>query len=318
MAGQTRRNSGGSSVAEARFIVLTGLSGAGKSHAIRALEDLGYFCVDNLPMALVPAVAALATRVGSDLEKVAIVIDVREGLQLGEFPAVFRRLRRQRGLKPVLLFLDATDEALVRRFSETRRPHPLAHDRPVIEGIREERRLLQPIRDLADEIIDTTTLTVHGLRDAFVSRARASSRASRMQVTFLSFGFKHGVPPESDLVLDVRFLQNPHFVPRLRRLSGLDEPVKRFMARHPGTDETIVRFSSLLQFLIPHYVREGKSYLTVSVGCTGGRHRSVYMAEALRRAIGAVEGVRYHVRHRDLALEDGRALSGSGGERRQA
>jgi len=298
-----KRGSGvGARVAEARFVILTGLSGSGKSHAIRALEDLGYFCVDNLPVTLVSTVASLASRAGSDLEKVAIVVDVREGTQLSEFPTVFRRVRRVRGLKPLLIFLDANDDTLIRRFSETRRPHPLAHDRPILEGIREERRLLRPIRKLADEIIDTSAFTVHELREAFLSMSRQSGRASMMQVTFLSFGFKHGVPPESDLVLDVRFLPNPHFVPRFRRMSGLDDEVVSFMNSHPVTLDTIVRFTTLLKFLIPLYAHEGKSYLTVSIGCTGGRHRSVYVAETLRKTIGPIDAARYHVRHRDMAL----------------
>ncbi|MCX6544457.1 MAG: RNase adapter RapZ [Acidobacteria bacterium] len=298
-----RRGKGvGARVAEARFVVLTGLSGAGKSHAIRALEDLGYFCVDNLPLTLVPAIASLASRAGSDLEKVAIVVDVREGSQLAEFPSVFRRVQRIRGLKPLLIYLDANDDTLVRRFSETRRPHPLAHDRPILEGIREERRRLRPIRKLADEIIDTSAFTVHELREAFLAMSRQSGRAAIMQVNFLSFGFKHGVPPESDLVLDVRFLPNPHFVPRCRRMTGLDAAVVRFMNSHPVTLETIGRFVTLLKFLVPLYAHEGKSYLTVSVGCTGGRHRSVYVAEALRKSIGPIQGARFHVRHRDMEL----------------
>jgi UPF0042 nucleotide-binding protein len=292
----------GARVAEARFVILTGVSGAGKSHAIRALEDLGYFCVDNLPVTLVSTLAALASRAGSDLEKVAIVVDVREGTRLSEFPSVFRRVRRVRDLKPLLIYLDADDDTLVRRFSETRRPHPLAHDRPILEGIREERRLLRPIRRLADEIIDTSAFTVHELRDTFLSMSRQSGRASRLQITFLSFGFKHGVPPESDLVFDVRFLPNPHFVPRFRWMSGLDDGVVSFMNSHPVTLDTIAHFTTMLKFLVPLYVHEGKSYLTVSIGCTGGRHRSVYVAEALRKAIGPIVGARYHVRHRDMGL----------------
>jgi len=302
MTTQKKTDGVGARVAEARFVILTGVSGAGKSHAIRALEDLGYFCVDNLPMTLVSTMASLAIRAGSDLEKVAIVVDVREGLQLSDFPAVFRRVRRVRGLKPLLIYLDANDETLVRRFSETRRPHPLAHDRPILEGIREERRLLGPIRKLADEIIDTSAFTVHELREAFLSMSRQSGRASRMQVTFLSFGFKHGVPPESDLVLDVRFLPNPHFVPKFKRMSGLDAGVVDFMNSHPVTLDTISRFTALLKFLLPLYAHEGKSYLTVSIGCTGGRHRSVYVAEALRKALGPVERARFHVRHRDMGM----------------
>lgn len=287
--------------AEARFVVLTGLSGAGKSQAIRALEDLGYFCVDNLPTMLIPTMADLASRAGSGLEKVAIVVDVREGAFLSQFPRVFRRIRRVPALKPVLIFLEARDAALVRRFSETRRPHPLAKDRPVLEGIREERRSLKAIRALADEIVDTSDLTVYDLRDTFMAVARGKARAQPLQVTLVSFGFKHGLPVESDLVFDVRFLPNPHFVPRLRALTGRDRAVVAFMTRHPAARETIARLASLLKFLIPQYAEEGKTYLTVGIGCTGGQHRSVYVAERLRRALGPITGVRMHVRHRDMA-----------------
>ena len=287
--------------AQARFVVLTGLSGAGKSQAIRALEDLGYFCVDNLPTMLIPTMAELASRAGSGLEKVAIVVDVREGAFLSQFPRVFRRIKRMPALKPVLIFLEARDAALVRRFSETRRPHPLAKDRPVLEGIREERRSLKAIRALADEIVDTSDLTVYDLRDAFMAVARGETRAQPLQVTLVSFGFKHGIPVESDLVFDVRFLPNPFFFPRLRALSGRDRSVVAFMKRHPAVHETIARLAALLKFLIPQYADEGKTYLTIGIGCTGGQHRSVYVAERLRRALGPIAGVRMHVRHRDMA-----------------
>jgi UPF0042 nucleotide-binding protein len=298
---KARATSIGLAAAHARFVVITGLSGAGKSQAIRAMEDLGYFCVDNLPTTLIPTMAALANRAGSDLEKVAIVVDVREGAFLSEFPRTYRKVCRMRALRPLLIFLESNDAALVRRFSETRRPHPLAHNRPVLEGIQEERRRLKPIRALADEIVDTSTLTVHELRDTFLSLARGTRHARRMQVTFLSFGFKHGLPLEADLVFDVRFLPNPHFVPRLRSLSGRDLPVIAYMEKHPATLDTVVRLTSLLQFLIPQYADEGKAYLTVAVGCTGGQHRSVYIAEQLRRGVGAVDGIRLHVRHRDAS-----------------
>jgi RNase adapter protein RapZ len=291
----------GAHAANARFIVLTGQSGAGKSQAIRALEDLGYFCVDNLPTMLIPTVAELARRAGSGLEKVAIVVDVREGAFLSQFPRVFRRVRRMPGLRPVLIFLEARDAVLVRRFSETRRPHPLAKDRPVIDGIREERRALKPIRAMADEIVETSDLTMYDLRDAFMAVARGQARARPLQVTLVSFGFKHGIPVESDLVFDVRFLPNPHFFPRLRRLSGRDRAVAAFMRRHPATQETVDRLAALLKFLIPQYADEGKSYLTVGLGCTGGQHRSVFVAEQLRRALVSIAGVRLHVRHRDMA-----------------
>jgi UPF0042 nucleotide-binding protein len=298
---RTARRSVARRTAQARFVVLTGLSGAGKSQAIRALEDLGYFCVDNLPTTLIPTMAELANRAESGLDRVAIVVDVREGSFLSQFPKVFRRIRQVPGLKPVLVFLEARDATLVRRFSETRRPHPLAKHRPVLEGIREERRSLKAIRALADEIVDTSDLTVYDLRDAFMAVGRGVARARPLQVTLLSFGFKHGIPVESDLVFDVRFLPNPHFFPRLRALSGRDRAVMAFMRRQPATHETTERLAALLQFLIPHYADEGKAYLTVGIGCTGGQHRSVYVAEQLRRELGLIAGVQLHVRHRDMA-----------------
>jgi RNase adapter protein RapZ len=285
-----------------RFIVLTGLSGAGKSQAIRALEDLGYFCVDNLPILLIPTLAELSQRTESDLKRVAIVVDVREGAFLSRFPKALRKLRSMRGLDPALIFLEAGDAALVRRFSETRRPHPLAHDRPVIDGIREERERLVPIRALADEIIDTTDLTVHELREAFMSISRGRSPRGRMLITFTSFGFKHGVPPEADLVFDVRCLPNPHFVPELRMRTGRDKSVVQFMDEHEATGAFLGKITDFLRFVVPHFVAEGKSYLTVAVGCTGGRHRSVMMAEALRRQLADLEGVRMRVRHRDIDI----------------
>ena len=289
----------GKRTAHAKFVVLTGMSGAGKSQAIRALEDLGYFCVDNLPISLVPTLATLSTRAGSDLEKVAIVVDVREGQFLTDFPATWRRLRRARGLKPVLIFLEASESVLVRRFSETRRPHPLAHDRPVREGIVEERTSLAPIRALADEIVDTTSLTVHELRETFLAISRGTRRVRRLQVTLVSFGYKHGVPLEADLVFDVRYLPNPFFDAKLRALTGRDKPVVAYMERHPVTRESVARLTDLLAYLLPLYADEGKSYLTVAIGCTGGQHRSVYVAEALRRTLAPVPHVRFHVRHRD-------------------
>ncbi|MEW5982460.1 MAG: RNase adapter RapZ [Acidobacteriota bacterium] len=286
-----------------RFVIVTGLSGAGKSQAIHALEDLGYFCVDNLPTALIPTLGFLATRAGSDLEKVAIVVDVREGSFLADFPKLFRKLKRSR-LSPVLVFLEARESVLVRRFSETRRPHPLALNRPVREGIREETRRMRPIRAMADEIVDTSTLTVHDLRAVFRGLASGAKVARPLQITLVSFGFKHGLPPEADLVFDVRFLPNPHFVPRLRPLTGRDDAVVRFMETRGATGEAVGRFGALLQYLVPQYAAEGKTYLTVAIGCTGGRHRSVYVAEAIRSVLEALPDVGVHVRHRDIAGAD--------------
>jgi len=281
------------------FIILTGLSGSGKSQAIRALEDLGYFCVDNLPTTLIPTLAKLSLRGGGDIEKVAIVVDVREGGFLSSFPKIFRRLRKMPRLNPVLIFLDANTAALVRRFSETRRPHPLAPDRSVREGIRDERSRLNAIRDMADEIVDTSDMTVHELRQFFMSLSRGRADAS-LVVTLLSFGYKHGVPLDADLVFDVRCLPNPHFVPGLRRRTGRDRAVVAFMEREASTREFMDRLEEYLRYVVPYYIAEGKSYLTVAIGCTGGRHRSVMIAERLRRALADVGGARVRVRHRDI------------------
>jgi RNase adapter protein RapZ len=282
------------------FIVLTGLSGSGKSQAIRALEDLGYFCVDNLPTTLIPTLAKLSLRAGGDIEKVAIVVDVREGGFLSSFPTIFRRLRKLPRLNPILIFLEASNAALVRRFSETRRPHPLAPDRSVSEGIRDERARLNVIRDLADEIVDTSDMTVHELRQFFMGVSRDRSSA-RLVITLLSFGYKHGLPVDADLVFDVRCLPNPHFVPTLRRRTGRDRAVADFMERDAGTRAFMDRLEEYLRFVVPYYVAEGKSYLTVAIGCTGGRHRSVMIAERLRRGLTDLGAARVRVRHRDLA-----------------
>ena len=285
---------------QGRFIVLTGLSGAGKSQAIRALEDLGYFCVDNLPTELVPTLAALSRREGAVLPKVAIVLDIREGGFLRSFARVWRKLKAMPGLDPRLIFLEASHEALVRRFSETRRPHPLALDRPVVEGIRSERRQMAKIRALADQIVDTTHLTVHQLREQFQAFARTRDKAQTLVVTLLSFGFKFGLPVDADIVFDVRFLPNPHFVPALKPKTGRDRAVVTFLRQQALTGEFLEKTTNLLTFLIPEYVREGKAYLTIAIGCTGGRHRSVMIAEALKPALDALAGVRVRARHRDV------------------
>ena len=281
------------------FIVLTGLSGSGKSQAIRALEDLGYFCVDNLPITLIPTLAKLARR-GGEIDKVAIVVDVREKTLLSSFPTMFKRLRRMPRLNPVLIFLEASHDTLVRRFSETRRPHPLAHHRSVTEGIREERQRMNPIRRMADEIVDTSDMTVHELRQFFMSLSRDRGRA-KLVLTVVSFGYKHGVPVDADLVFDVRCLPNPHFVPGLKKRTGRDRAVVAFMEREASTVEFMDRLTDYVRYVVPFYVAEGKSYLTVAIGCTGGRHRSVMIAERLRRALTDVASVRVRVRHRDIA-----------------
>ena len=280
------------------FIVLTGLSGSGKSQAIRALEDLGYFCVDNLPTSLIPTLARLSLS-GGGIDKVAIVVDVREKNLLSSFPKVFKQLRKMSRLHPLLIFLEASHNTLVRRFSETRRPHPLAHNRSVTEGIREERAAMQPIRKLADEIIDTSDMTVHELRQFFMNLSRGKNKA-RLVLTLLSFGYKHGLPVDADLAFDVRCLVNPHFVPTLRKRTGRDRAVIKFMERDESAREFMDRLEDYVKYVVPHYIAEGKSYLTIAIGCTGGRHRSVMIAERLKKALAGIPGVTVRVRHRDI------------------
>jgi RNase adapter protein RapZ len=282
-----------------RFMVVTGLSGSGKTHAIHALEDLGYFCVDNLPTQLIPTFAELCTQSEARLERVAIVVDVRERGFLSHFPPTYRKLRGLPDVDAKLIFLEATRSALVRRFSETRRPHPLAPDRSVAEGIDEERKKMLAIRSMADVILDTSNFTVHELRDVFGRITRDEGARADMVVNLLSFGYKHGAPTEADLVFDVRCLPNPHFVDRLRHLTGRDAKVVRFMRKHQVTRDFIDQLTSFLTFALPHYVSEGKSYLTVAIGCTGGQHRSVMIAETLKRTLEHTPGVKLRVKHRD-------------------
>lgn len=286
-----------------RFVVLTGLSGSGKSQAIRALEDLGYFCVDNLPVSLLPMLAELTLRAGTEISRAAVVVDVREGRMLKEFPGIYRKLKTRRNLNPVLIFLEAAEPALVRRFSETRRPHPLSPDRSAIEGIREERGAMLAIRKLADHVVDTSEMTVHELRHTFTGVAAGRTPGAQLVVTVLSFGFKHGIPVDSDLLFDVRFLPNPHFVPELRPHTGRDPEVVRYLDRSSATHEFLGHTLNLLKFLVPQYVNEGKTYLTIGIGCTGGRHRSVAISEALKKGLSGIPGVRVRVKHRDIANE---------------
>jgi UPF0042 nucleotide-binding protein len=282
-----------------KFVILTGLSGAGKTHAIRALEDLGYFCIDNLPTQLLPTIADLSARDTAGLGKVAIVLDVREKGFVKQFPVMYRRLKATPGITTTLIFLEASHPVLVRRFSETRRPHPMAPDRSVSEGINEERGQLNAIRTMADLIVDTSNLTVHELRDRFMHLSAHEGARAEMVVNLLSFGFKHGVPVDADLVFDVRCLPNPHFVDSLRPMTGRDRPVIQYMRRHAATGEFIARLTAFLEFALPQYVEEGKSYLNVAIGCTGGRHRSVMVSEALKKSLSKVKGVRLRVQHRD-------------------
>jgi UPF0042 nucleotide-binding protein len=259
--------------------------------------------VDNLPVTLLPMLAELTLRAGTEISRAAVVVDVREGKMLKEFPRVYKSLKKRKNLNPVLIFLEAVEPALVRRFSETRRPHPLAPDRSAIEGIHEEREAMRAIRKLADHVIDTSEMTVHELRHVFTGVAAGSTPGSQLVVTVLSFGFKHGIPVDSDLLFDVRFLPNPHFVPALRQYTGRDQEVVRYLDRSTATHEFLDHTLNLLKFLIPQYAHEGKRYLTIGIGCTGGRHRSVAIAEALRKGLAGIPGVRLRVKHRDIANE---------------
>lgn len=279
------------------ILVITGLSGSGKTHVARALEDLGWFCVDNLPSALIPRFAELI-RSSEELRRSALVLDIREPDFLERFPGALRKLKAQ-GIAVSLLFLEAEEKVLLRRFSETRRPHPLAVNQPVVEGIREECLALRPIRKLADSILDTSDHTVHELRDYVRERFGRAGEAAPFVVTVMSFGYKYGLPSEADFVFDARFLPNPNFVPKLKPLTGSSAPVVRYMRRQKDTAPFLSRLESLLAFVIPRARQEGKSYLTIAVGCTGGRHRSVMLAEALGAHLEK-KGCAVRVRHRDI------------------
>ena len=279
------------------FVIITGLSGSGKGTFLRALEDLGYFCVDNLPVGLVSKFYELTLKSEDEVTKVAMVIDVREGESLKKLPSIYAELKGQEGMHASLWFLEASDAVLLRRFSETRRPHPLHPDRPVAESVAQERQLLAPIRELADHILDTSALTIHELRKH--AHSVLGEQASRLLILLVSFGFKYGVPSASDLVFDVRFLPNPHFVPHLKPQTGNDPAVVEFMNAQPETGEFVNRLEGFLDFLIPQYEKEGKSYVTVSIGCTGGRHRSVFITNVVARHFESL-GYRVRVTHQDF------------------
>ena len=251
-------------------------------------------------MSLLPVMAELSER-QSEHNRVAVVMDVRESRFVSDFPRVYRQLKANKQLRTKLIFLEAGQAELVRRFSETRRPHPLAPDRPITEGLSEERASLRTIRTLADKVVDTSKLNVHELRQQLRELVSGHKQASKLVLTFLSFGFQNGPPAEADLVFDVRFLKNPHWVPALRPQTGRDPAVAAYIRRQPTARATIKRLTALLRWMVPLYVQEGKSYLTIAIGCTGGRHRSVYVAEALKRELSDLKGVSARVVHRDLA-----------------
>ncbi|MGZ5959290.1 MAG: RNase adapter RapZ [Myxococcaceae bacterium] len=282
-----------------RIVLVTGLSGAGKSTATKALEDLGFFCIDNLPVMLLPKLLELVSHGASDeVQRIAIVVDAREGRFLDSTPAALDEVR-QEGHQLEVMFLDCADDALIRRFSETRRRHPLS-DGSVQEGIALERRMLGQLRALADHVVDTTRMNVHELRDTVIARFGGPGQDDKLNVTLLSFGFRNGIPPASDLVFDVRFLPNPYFVEGLKPHPGTDPRVSQWVLERMQTQEFLSRLESLLLFLIPQYRAEGKSYLTVSIGCTGGRHRSVALAEELGRRLAEKHRASVKVTHRDV------------------
>jgi UPF0042 nucleotide-binding protein len=278
-----------------QLVILTGLSGSGKGSVLKTFEDLGFYCVDNLPVAFIPTFSELYVR-GSEIERAALLVDAREGEQLARLPEIFRRLKSEHGA--TLVFVEASDDVLVRRFSETRRPHPMGHNLPLRAGIRLEKQRMAHIRRLADVVIDTSKFNVHELRQFVITRFQNPGR-KQLLVSLVSFGYRFGIPADADLVFDVRFLPNPHFVPRLRPFSGKDPKVARYIRSFPQTSQFLRRIESLLSYLIPHYIREGKSYLTIAFGCTGGRHRSVMLAEEMRRALGK-HGYSTKVVHRDV------------------
>lgn len=271
------------------------MSGSGKASVLKAFEDLGYYCVDNLPIELIHRFAELAKE-SAQIEKTALVVDIREGEQLKKLPEIIRLLKKH--LTTTVLYLEAADDVLLRRFSETRRPHPLGQDGTVKAALAKERKLLHPIRAMADMVVDSSKFNVHELRAHITAKFLPGGTDKNILVSCLSFGYKAGVPAEADLLFDVRFLPNPHFVPEFRPFTGRHPQVAKYIRSFPQTQEFIDRISDLLIYLIPHYVREGKSYLTIGFGCTGGQHRSVLIAEEVKKRL-ARSGYKVKVTHRD-------------------
>jgi RNase adapter protein RapZ len=279
-----------------QLVILTGLSGSGKSTVLKSFEDMGYYCVDNLPVELIPIFAELHAAGEGDFARAALLVDAREGQQLDKLPGLLKHLRHEYPI--ILVYIEAHEDALLRRYSETRRPHPLGRDFSVRESLHYERALMEPIRKLADVVIDTSQFNVHELRH-FVDQRFKSESKRPLLISLVSFGYKFGVPTDGDLMFDVRFLPNPHFVPRLREFTGKDPRVRKYIESFPQTGEFLRRMQGLLTYLIPHYIKEGKSYLTIAFGCTGGKHRSVMMAEWLKKALEK-KGLATRVSHRDI------------------
>ncbi len=280
------------------LVIVTGMSGSGKGTALKAFEDLGFFCIDNLPITLISKFIEGFHVSGGEVERAALVIDIRAGERLRDLEKILMALREHE-FRLFVLYLEALDEVLVRRFSETRRPHPLSNERPIREAIRLERRRLRALRELADVTIDTSEYSIHQVKSLVMERFRKHPRAGVLSLHVVSFGYKHGVPLESDLLFDVRFLPNPYFSPGLRALHGNNIKVKKYLRSFPETKEFVERIRAFLQYLIPFYLREGKSYLTVGIGCTGGRHRSVFIAEEIARLL-KMPNIAVRVRHRDI------------------
>jgi UPF0042 nucleotide-binding protein len=283
------------------LVVITGHSGAGKSEAIAAFEDGGYFCVDNLPPRLIASLGELFRHRGSGVERAAIVSDVRGGEYFEELVQVLEDLEAE-GLRPMVLFLEAGEETLLDRYKETRRRHPLAPEGRIVEGIRAERELLAPLRERADKVIDTSDLTGAELRRQITEELLGREESGKLALTLLTFGFKNGPPRDADLTLDVRFLPNPHYDEELRPMTGMDEAVRAYVEHGTQAGEFYGRLLPLLEFLVPAYVAEGKSHLTIAVGCTGGRHRSITVADRIRRDLASRDDVIVKVRHRDVEL----------------
>ena len=277
------------------LVILTGMSGSGKLSALKAFEDLGYYSVDNLPLELIPRFADLV-RQSAEIDRAALVVDVREGMRLDRFPAILKKVSKV--LSTRVVFLEASEDALVRRFSETRRPHPMGRQ-TVVQGIRAERKRLDPVRNVADIVLDTTKFNVHELRAHINAQFERGVDAKNLTISSMSFGFKNGVPADADLVFDVRFLPNPHFVPEFRKLTGRHPKVAKYIRKFPQTQEFLDKATDMLKFLLPHYIEEGKSYLTVAFGCTGGQHRSVFIAEEMKKRLEA-DGHRVKTSHRDM------------------
>ncbi len=281
-----------------QLVIITGLSGAGMSSAMNVYEDLGFFCVDNLPVQLIPSFVQLLDRKESGIKHAALGVNIREGELLKLFPQVYAKLRGRSDIETTVLFLEASDSALQRRYSETRRPHPLGEG-TVLEAIAAERKALEPVRALADIVVDTSDHTVHTLRAFFKKRFASDNTENKTEITVMSFGYKHGVPIDADIMLDVRFLPNPYFVPELKEFTGNDQPVINYLEHNPEVTATLEHFTSLLDYLVPLYQREGKSYVTIAIGCTGGKHRSVYSANQLAKHLNQA-GFHAHVMHRDV------------------